>query len=65
MSKFSSKKNKLAFLQQVPSFGLALGGRPGSTCFMPFATATPRQPAEGEQAVPQPHPGVSGQLQDV
>jgi len=48
----------------MPSFGLALGGCPGSTYFMLFATATPCQPTEGEQAVSQPHPGVFSQLQD-
>lgn len=48
----------------MSSSGLALGGCSCSTYFMLFAPATPRQPAEGEQAVPQPHPGVSGQLQD-
>lgn len=32
---------------------------------MLFAAATSGQPAEGEQTVPQPHPGVSSQLQEV
>ena len=57
--------NKVCFPQQMPPLGPALGGCAGSTYFMPFAAATPCQPAEGEQAVSQPHPGVSGQLQDV
>lgn len=48
----------------MPSFGFALGGCINSSHFMPFATATHRQLAAGEQAVPQPHPGVSSQLQE-
>lgn len=48
----------------MSSFGLALGGCSCSTYFVLPAAATPCQPAEGEQAVPQPHSGVSSQLQD-
>lgn len=47
-------------LEQVSSSGPAMGGRTRSTYLILFATATAGQPTEGEQAVPQPHPGVSG-----
>lgn len=53
------------FVQQMSSTGPAVGRCAGSAHFMLFTAAAPGQPAEGEQAVPQPHPGVPGQLQDL
>lgn len=49
----------------MSSPGPTLGGCPRPTHLMLPAPATPRQPAEGQQAVPQPHPGLSGQLQEL
>lgn len=49
----------------MPSFGLTLGGCACSPYFVLFASSAPRQSAEGEQAVPQPYPGVSCKLQDL
>lgn len=49
----------------MSSFGFAMGGCSCVTHFMLLAIATPRQSAKGEQAVPQPHSGVSSKLQDL
>ena len=59
----SSDVTRLAPQQMSPP-GLAVGGCACSTHSVLFATATPCEPAEGEQAFPQPHPGVPRQLQD-
>lgn len=64
VSKFSCE-TRSACRQQMSSLGLALGGCACPTYSVLLAAAAPCQPAEGEQAVSQPHPGVSGQLQDV
>lgn len=55
---------RFAFSQHMSSVRSALGRCAYSTHTLLSATATSGQSAEGEQAVPQPHPGVPDKLQD-